>query len=260
LSSILKALKKLERNPPDQDLYQPWSEQIDHKEVVTGRVKKNWRAVKLLRSVLLVLLLAAVGWLGFSQRQRIFQLISTAKIFESQPDTGSGAAAPRKPTTNDQTIAKPIQPAPTTKATAGRYAQAETRTPSPQTKGLPPPPRDPGSTARDSAIAAPKPQTSVSRPALPPQDAAASPPSKSSKKPLLRAKAQDSLASLSQSSLKLQAIAWSDDVQRRLAVINGRILREGGSVDGFVIKQIRRDDVVVSDGKESWKLEFGLQN
>jgi hypothetical protein len=259
LSSILKALKKLERNPPDQDLYQAWSEQIDHKEAVTGRVKKKWRTVKLMRSVLLVLLLAAVGWFGFSQRQRLFQLVSSAKTLESQPDTRSKGAISRKPTTNDQTTVKPIQAAPTTMKPAGRSAKAETPSPSPQTNRLSPPPKDLNSAARDSTIAALKPETSVSRQALFPHEAASGLPSRSNKSPLPRTNAQDSLTSFSQSSLKLQAIAWADDVQRRLAVINGHILREGGSVDGFVIKQIRRDDVVVSDGKESWKLEFELQ-
>ena len=44
-----------------------------------------------------------------------------------------------------------------------------------------------------------------------------------------------------------------------MAVINSRIVREGGSVDGYQVTQIRRQDVVVSDGKKSWRLEFGLK-
>ena len=59
--------------------------------------------------------------------------------------------------------------------------------------------------------------------------------------------------------LKLQALAWSEDADRRMAVINGRIVHEGESVDGFQIKKIREEDVVVSQGGKSWRLEFGLQ-
>ena len=59
--------------------------------------------------------------------------------------------------------------------------------------------------------------------------------------------------------LKLQALAWSDDDARRMAVINGRIVREGQSVDGYQVMQIREEDVVVNDGGKSWRLEFGLQ-
>lgn len=61
------------------------------------------------------------------------------------------------------------------------------------------------------------------------------------------------------SKLKLQALAWSADDARRMAVINGRIVREGESVDGYQVMQIREDDVVVNDGGKSWRLEFGMQ-
>ena len=59
--------------------------------------------------------------------------------------------------------------------------------------------------------------------------------------------------------LKLQAIAWSDDPARRMAVINNHIVREGETVDGFSITKIRRDDVIVNDGTTSWRLEFSLK-
>ena len=64
---------------------------------------------------------------------------------------------------------------------------------------------------------------------------------------------------LDDSTLKLQAIAWSKDAAQRLAVINGHIVREGESVDGFLVNQIRQEDVVVNDGSTSWQLEFSLK-
>jgi hypothetical protein len=36
-------------------------------------------------------------------------------------------------------------------------------------------------------------------------------------------------------------------------------VREGESVDGFLVNQIRQEDVVVNDGSTSWQLEFGLK-
>jgi len=85
--------------------------------------------------------------------------------------------------------------------------------------------------------------------------AAASTPAAGVKKPG-KAKTYDKL---NDSKLKLQALAWSSDAGRRMAVINGRIVREGESVDGYQINQIRQEDVVVTDGRQSWSLEFGLQ-
>jgi type II secretory pathway component PulC len=61
------------------------------------------------------------------------------------------------------------------------------------------------------------------------------------------------------SKLNLQALAWSDDAARRMVVINGRIVHEGESVDGYQVLKIRREDVVVDQGGKSWRLEFGLQ-
>jgi len=66
-------------------------------------------------------------------------------------------------------------------------------------------------------------------------------------------------ARLNDSKIKLQALAWSSDAARRMAVINGRIVREGESMEGYQINQIRQEDVVVSDGRQSWSLEFGLK-
>ena len=66
------------------------------------------------------------------------------------------------------------------------------------------------------------------------------------------------LPRFSDSELKLQAIAWAYEASQRLAVINNRIVREGDSVDGYSIVQIRSEDVIVNDGTESWRLEFSL--
>jgi hypothetical protein len=69
----------------------------------------------------------------------------------------------------------------------------------------------------------------------------------------------DSLSTITDSKLRLQAIAWSDDATRRMAVINNQIVREGGVVDGYTVTKIRKDDVIVNDGSASWRLEFSLK-
>ena len=82
------------------------------------------------------------------------------------------------------------------------------------------------------------------------------PPRKTNKSP-----SKDPYAGLppfSDAKLKLQAIAWAHEASQRLAVINDRIVREGDSVDGYSIVQIRSEDVIVNDGTGSWRLEFSL--
>ena len=59
------------------------------------------------------------------------------------------------------------------------------------------------------------------------------------------------------SGLKLQAIAWSSDSKERICVVNGRILREGGSIEGVLIIKIDKNDVSFQKEGEQWKQQFG---
>jgi hypothetical protein len=68
-----------------------------------------------------------------------------------------------------------------------------------------------------------------------------------------------SVKPLEDSKLKLQAISWSENPDNRIAVINGSIMREGESIEGFRIIQIGQDDVVVRAGQDERKLVFGFK-
>ena len=56
--------------------------------------------------------------------------------------------------------------------------------------------------------------------------------------------------------MKLQAVTWSKAPQKRITVINNRILREGEMVSGYFINTINPDDVVLTLDGEKWKLLF----
>ena len=58
--------------------------------------------------------------------------------------------------------------------------------------------------------------------------------------------------------IKLQAITWSKNPQKRIAVINNQILRQGEMVLSYRIDIINQDDVVLSDGGKKWKLPFRI--
>ena len=68
-----------------------------------------------------------------------------------------------------------------------------------------------------------------------------------------------SVQPLEDSKLTLQAISWSHNPDNRIAVINGVIMREGESIEGYRIKQIGQDDVLVRSGQEERKLVFGFK-
>lgn len=60
-------------------------------------------------------------------------------------------------------------------------------------------------------------------------------------------------------AIELQAISWSADAQKRMAIINGKICREKERVAGYVIDAINSEDVIVSKGSVSGKLVFKIR-
>lgn len=61
-----------------------------------------------------------------------------------------------------------------------------------------------------------------------------------------------------QTKIEVQAIAWSNDPKSRLAVINGLILRERESIDNVIVMHIGKDAVIFKKGSEEWKQMFGF--
>ena len=73
----------------------------------------------------------------------------------------------------------------------------------------------------------------------------------------------DSFASIpvkqsNQTKIELQAIAWSIDPKSRLAVINGLILRERESIDNVIVIHIGTDEVIFKKGQQEWRQMFGF--
>ena len=56
--------------------------------------------------------------------------------------------------------------------------------------------------------------------------------------------------------MKLQALTWSREPHKRIAVVNNRILHEGESVSGYLLITINQDDVVFDREGKTWKLSF----
>ena len=67
------------------------------------------------------------------------------------------------------------------------------------------------------------------------------------------------MAVLADPAIELQAISWSVDPEKRLAIINGKICREKEHVAGYVIEAIYAEEVVLSKGSVSGKLVFNVR-
>ncbi|PIP38210.1 MAG: hypothetical protein COX19_14015 [Desulfobacterales bacterium CG23_combo_of_CG06-09_8_20_14_all_51_8] len=72
-------------------------------------------------------------------------------------------------------------------------------------------------------------------------------------------KAEPRVAIIEDPALSLQAISWSEDPEKRLAIINGHICREKEAVEGYVIDAIHSGEVVISKGGKAGKLVFKIR-
>jgi hypothetical protein len=58
-------------------------------------------------------------------------------------------------------------------------------------------------------------------------------------------------------AIKLQAIAWSGDADRRMAMINDQIVHEGQTIEGYTVAAIGEESVTMRKGSEAWELRYG---
>jgi hypothetical protein len=282
LSTILKALKQVDQTAPPEDI-QSWPPKIDTKETVKARVEKIRLNRKVYLTIVLVLIIVAAGWLVYSQKDLLLAKLSSGRILEKDKLTSSASSengpvyqAKITPPASKQTASSPKKdslPNMGNRRAGLKYEPKQTGTDS-QSRPLPKTPvgkninKNQNLTISNKTGSPPKPAPSKSRisrsqladskkPVRNQARAAVTPPTKKAKSPLKPV--SRSYRRLDDSKLKLQAIAWSNDVAQRIAVINGHIVREGESVEGFSVTQIRQDDIIVNDGTESWRLEFGLK-
>ncbi|UCG06928.1 MAG: hypothetical protein JSV83_24025 [Desulfobacterales bacterium] len=282
MSSILRALKKIEKITPRPEESQIWPRPIDAKKAVNSRVKKKWLYHKFVSIVGIILAIVVIAWLAASQRHFI-----KAKLFPDNAQGVSqqpGASSKQKPPVYQAKIEKNPSESEGVSQKPSALQDKPSVTPSFKKKSMKfssqrsLPDQQPMGKTRTSQAAVypssgekdtalphttfpqqldPQPEVSVSA-EVPVQKA---PPTRAITPPQKRSAAKNSFAALprfTDSTLKLQAIAWSYEATQRLAVINNRIVHEGESVDGYSIIQIRQEDVIVNDGTESWRLEFTL--
>ncbi len=230
MSTILRALKKLE-----QDTDADSGALAD--AIVRSAGSRNTRTV-VARIVIVVMGIALIAAGGF---------LFTRKSATAPPQTNRGKTG-NAMTTAEKTAAPVIQnhsPAAVPPATVipKHFPPAETvnsapAAPVPNTTAVA---TDLKPSAQKAPAPAPPPPAETLTPSPPP--AAASP--------------SDNVRMLSESAgLTLQAISWSADAAGRIAVINGQVCREGDQVDGYTVRKIDPDDVIVSNGTTTGKLAF----
>jgi hypothetical protein len=75
LSSILKALKKIEEESPAPQTFPTLPKPIDPKQALNAKTRKRWRLRKLIAFGLILLVIAVAAVVLFSRRQLIIAKI-----------------------------------------------------------------------------------------------------------------------------------------------------------------------------------------
>jgi hypothetical protein len=271
LSTILKALKRIDHTtPPPEDLqFRPLG--IDTKETLRARVYKIWLYRKLYLSLILVVAVIGAGWFVYSQKYLLISKLAPGRTTEKvpiyqakihpNPNPSEDPAKKRTPPPGRQNFGIGIN---AEKNPAGVDISSK---PLPQMPAQQKNQKIPILTSSDKTRSlgkklTAKPQISQtqsgSQKAV--QRSPLQPPAESTEKTQpMPPKVPRSYRRLDDDKLKLQAIAWSNEATQRIAVINGHVVREGESVEGFSVNQIRQENVIVNDGAESWQLEFSLK-
>ncbi|MEJ2727399.1 MAG: general secretion pathway protein GspB [Deltaproteobacteria bacterium] len=266
MSTILKALKRIDQTTPPPDDLQSWPPKIDPQKTVRARIQKILLYRKLYLALILAVGLIATVWLAYSQKDWLASRILPQKtspkapVYQAKIDPGSdeskSAVPQKKPGLRRQNARSGAASAPHP-AGADQASRRLPRAPASKksrinkifaSSGKTQPPTANSNTSRLPAADSAKPVKRETRPAPVAAPAKESP-----------TRVERSYRRLDDSKLDLQAIAWSKDARRRIAVINGHIVHEGESVEGFLVNQIRQEDVVVNDGTASWQLELGLK-
>lgn len=276
MSSILKALKKLESETAPRNVFKPWPEKIDTRKVVSKRLKKNRRLSWLLYAMVAITFFGGGVWLFFGEQSFLPKKFSTADMPPKTKNTISDIALLAERKTReavDQSLskAKNFSLEQTTKSSKKQsaadlfqekmpdqpsIANFQSNKNTTEISSLPPAKRHPPSDTEDAIQSGPTEDNPISNKTMivPDSSKALQVPSKNQN--IFKADLPPSLTKIENSGLKVQAIAWFKDSKRRIAVINGRILREGENIDGYSVVQIGQDDVIVRKGDNEFKIVF----
>ena len=268
------------QSPRSESFFTMPKKTIDKNQANDPKTSRRWFVPSLIAAFLVLLIIVVAAIIFFSRRQPLITKKIPAGVSEKQKEDSvsllgksnifSAKISPGSTNLNGNSPKK-AKPTPELMELTGP-ADNENKSPAKARSILPNVTVDQPNSKSTSTVRNPHPETvaslkkslqkrTSSKDAVPSKKAAAA-RSMTAGNPATKAKKANRTRSydrIDDSKLKLQALAWFNNASKRMAVINSQIVREGGSVDGYQVTQIRQQDVLVSDGRKSWRLEFGLK-
>ncbi len=236
MSSILKALKKLENGFPEQRDIRPRLQKRRTKKTIHQRVIGTWLYNKRIVIIFVVVILAVGGWLILNRKPREEGPVLVAKT-EIKPVKSVDLPEKKASIPNMVQKKRPISARKPRKKAPALFAKTEIKPAKPlilpEKKASIPDMNQKETSTREDV-------------------------EKSEQNTKAERFASIPVKQANETRLKLQAIAWSSDPESRIAVINGRIVREGGSVEGVFVTNIGKDEIIFRKGGEEWRQLFRL--
>ncbi len=270
MSSILKALKKLENEHPSSGYDQPWLKDIYEKEAFFDRLKGNLTTYRQRYVIGTAVLLTFIVSAAIIFKAGYFKKTAAPLLSEKQQVEAVIPAPSLQNITQTPSASTPVE----SSKPKLFYAQRTEKQNLPSTL----PAQETGeilSASKQAQVLSPAAKTLVVplRQPVRPQAAIKASKSLSDFQPGKDTQTgkEVSVLKVSQSSkpdrtvdkkilndvnVKLQAISWSENPVKRLAVINNSIVRQGDRVGSYIVTQINIDDVLVRQEKEIWILPF----
>ena len=246
MSSILDALKKLEKESEEQNQAPSWPDRVSGQKL-NYRLSRSSRVKRYLMVLFLAGFTIVIGgvYLNYISQKEPITVTDTLK---------------KAPFNVDSIEKQPVPP-----ITPGRQPTRVT-TPVQESSPVTPPLTKPPLETTLSMKASPYPD--VARPPAPEIDESAEPLSQNSivEKELSgktaapeKKKKGPSLDVKEDPRIDIQAIAWAPDEKDSFAVINNRIVREGESVGGVKILHIEEKSISLQDGGSKWQQNFKIR-
>lgn len=228
MSSILKALKKLENEGSQRAEDPATPKKLDTKKAINKRVKGTWLFYKFFSILFVVIVLLIGGGLILSQKSFLMK-----KFFP-------GTAPPEPLKEEIKGASLPVQKK-VTKATMPKKLNTAT-----------------AKSANLAVKAAPGLSSSTKKVSTSKAVEQSEPSVIKGGKPL-KIKGSIPKKQIDESRFKLEAIVWSNNPKSRFAVINGRIVRAGGSIEEMSVISIDRDYVALQTDDIDWELRFTIE-
>jgi hypothetical protein len=235
VSSILKALRKVEEAQPGPRETDSWSHEFNSTETIKKQARRSWGLRTGIAVIFLFAFLGLGSWVLYNQRSEIIQIASLVRDKPSEDMGKDGPSSPELPVHRGVVEKEePVKRAPAATPIAGQapLSKPAVKNEAPVAKGAA------EEFSKEPLKKAPVPE----------------PKEESSEEPAETEPTKE----MDISEYRLEAIVWSKNPDSRFAVINGRIVRAGGYLGDISITAIERDGVRIRSADGQAELRFTL--